>query len=61
MEAESSSNDNVSCSLTPEQLASRRQELIPGLFKRATQVTDIPNGIRFQFATQTGLLLEPVC
>ena len=56
MEAESSSN--VSCSLTPEQLASRRQELIPGLFKRATQVSDVPNGIRFHFASHPGLLLD---
>jgi hypothetical protein len=56
MEAESSSD--VSCSLTPEQLASRRQELIPGLFKRATQVTDIPNGIRFSFSSHAGLLID---
>jgi hypothetical protein len=56
MEAESSSN--VSCSLTPEQLAVRRQELIPGLFKRATRVSDIPNGIRFHFASHAGLLLD---
>ena len=49
---------NLSCSLTPEQLAVRRQELIPGLFKRAEQVNDIPSGIRFRFAAEPGLLTD---
>lgn len=44
------------CTLTPEQLAERRRELIPGLFDRATMISDIPDGIRFQFAPEPGLL-----
>lgn len=55
MESESPSSV-FSCSLTPEQLGARRQELIPGLFKRAEQVSDIPNGLRFRFANEPGLL-----
>ena len=54
MKSESASS--VSCSLTPEQLAARRQELIPGLFKRAGEVSDIPNGLRLRFANEPGLL-----
>ena len=55
---ESESYSNMSCSLTPEQLLIRRQKLVPSLFKRAEQVTDIPNGIRFRFASRPGLLID---
>lgn len=48
----------ASCKLSPNELAARRQELIPGLFKRAENVTDIPNGIRFRFAGKPGLLAD---
>ncbi len=48
----------VSCSLTPEQLQKRRQELIPGLLKRAQEVTDLPNGLRLRFEPRAGLLAE---
>ena len=46
------------CSLSPEQLNARRHELIPGLFKRAEQVTDVPNGLRFRFASKPALLAD---
>lgn len=54
MDAQSSSNP--SCNLTPEQLAVRRQELVPGLLQRAEQVSDIPNGLRLRFSAERGLL-----
>lgn len=47
-----------SCSLSPEQLRERRQELIPGLLKRADELSDLPNGLRLRFAAQAGLLIE---
>ncbi|MGH7215531.1 MAG: hypothetical protein ACREIT_12265 [Tepidisphaeraceae bacterium] len=49
-----------SCSLSPEQLAARRQQLIPGLFERAREVTDIENGLRFRFDGKAGLLTDLV-
>ena len=52
------SSCNQSCTLTPAQLAARRQELIPGLFKRAQLVSNIPSGIRFRFAGEPKLLSD---
>lgn len=46
------------CKLSPEQLATRRQQLIPGLFQRAAAVSDIPNGLRFRFVNEPGLLSD---
>ncbi len=48
----------VSCKLSPEELAARRQQLIPGLFKRAEMVEDIPGGLRFTFISKPGLLID---
>jgi len=48
----------ASCALSPAELAARRQKLIPGLFKRAKKVEDIPNGLRFTFAGKPGLLAD---
>jgi len=47
-----------SCSLSAEHLAARRDELIPGLFKRAKDITDIENGLRFRFDGEAGLLTD---
>ncbi len=55
---QSSLPTEASCNLTPEQLAARRHELIPGLFNRAEQVRDIPNGLSFRFAGRPGLLAD---
>jgi hypothetical protein len=46
------------CSLSPEQLQQRRQALIPGLLKRAEEVTDLDDGLRLRFAHRAGLLAE---
>jgi hypothetical protein len=50
--------EGASCKLSPAELAKRRQELIPGLFKRAEKVEDIDNGLRFQFKSKPGLLAD---
>lgn len=46
------------CSLSPADLAARRHELIPGLFKRASRVDDVENGLRFDFESKPGLLAD---
>jgi len=48
----------VACDLPPEELRRRRDELLPGLVKRAGQVVDLENGLRFHFAAGPGLLGE---
>src|SRR2546425_918328 len=49
---------DASCKLSPKELAARRHELIPGLFNRAQKVEDIPGGLRFHFASKSGLLVD---
>lgn len=46
----------ASCTLSPEQLVARREDLIPGWLRRARQVDELPNGLRFIFASEAGLL-----
>ena len=48
----------IVCTLTPEQLASARSGLIPGLISRAASVSDLDNGLRVTFASTPGLLAE---
>jgi hypothetical protein len=48
----------LACNLPPDELRHRREELLPGLLKRAGQVMDLENGLRFHFATCPGLLSE---
>ena len=48
----------MACNLSPEELRQRRNELLPGLLKRAEQVMDLENGLRFNFAPCLGLLGE---
>jgi len=50
------STSNAHCSLAPEELQKRRQDLIPGLLKRAKEVIDLENGVRARFASSPGLL-----
>ena len=55
-------NPKLACKLSPEQLQKQRQELLPGLFKRADKLTDLTglpdaaDGIRLHFAHRPGLL-----
>ena len=47
-------DEGIACKLSPADLAARRQQLLPGLFGRAEQVTDIPDGVRLRFASAPG-------
>ena len=51
-----SSTPNVHCSLAPEELQKRRQDLIPGLLKHAKEVVNVEDGLRLRFANSPGLL-----
>src|SRR4051812_45601063 len=42
----------VACSLTPEALAARRANLLPGLARLAESTDDLPDGIRLRFAAE---------
>lgn len=46
------------CSLTPDQLHAQRDQLIPGLFRRAEKTEEIANGIRFHFVHKPKLVSE---
>ena len=48
----------VVCTLSPDELRHRRDELLPGLLKRAGPVMDLENGLCFHFAACPGLLGE---
>lgn len=50
----------IACTLTPDELNSRREQLLPGLMKRAKEVTDLENGLRMTFESRPGLLAELV-
>lgn len=62
--AEPSPSIAARCTLSLDELAARRKELIPGLFDRARTVTDVDaladdhDGLRFEFASAPGLLGE---
>ena len=51
-------SEGVSCKLKAEEIAARRQKLIPGLFDRAAQATDLADGIRFRFDPAPSLLRD---
>ncbi len=53
-------NPAIACTLTPDELNSRREQLLPGLMRRASEVTDLANGLRLRFDTHPGLLAELV-
>jgi hypothetical protein len=54
----STSSSSPSCNLSPAQLQERRNALIPGLLKKADNVTDVAHGLRLQFSHRPGLLAE---
>ena len=51
-------SEGVSCKLKADEIAARRQKLIPGLFDRAVQATDLADGIRFRFDPAPSLLRD---
>jgi hypothetical protein len=48
----------LACSLTPDQLRERRDDLLPGLVRRADEVTELDSGWRLRFQSKDGLLAE---
>jgi hypothetical protein len=48
----------IACSLTPEQTASNRAQLLPGLVARARSRENVSGGFRWQFAAAPGLLAD---
>lgn len=48
----------IACTLTPSELAARRDELLPGLLSKATARESIPGGFRWRFNPKVGLLKE---
>jgi hypothetical protein len=60
-EMESRPDPRVSCKLSPEQLQKQRKKLLPGLFKRADNLSDLTDGadgVRLHFKQRPGLLGE---
>lgn len=48
----------LACSLSPENLKARGDQLLPGLIRRAEKVEDLENGLRLRFTSKPGLLAE---
>jgi hypothetical protein len=49
----------IACSLTPDQLAARRHELLPGVIRAATECREIGDGVRYSFAP-SGEILQSI-
>lgn len=50
----------IACTLNEGELASRRNELLPGLLSRADSQDTIPGGFRWRFIETSGLLNKVV-
>jgi len=50
------SNLPIVCTLTPETLAARKAQLLPGLFRRAEKIEATPDGYRLRFAASAETL-----
>src|SRR5688572_17301689 len=48
----------IVCTLTPEQLSAQREDLLPGLLKRADERVPLERGYRMKFTPKPGLLDE---
>lgn len=46
----------IVCTLTPETIATRKAELLPGLFRRAETTERTADGYRLRFAASVGVL-----
>jgi hypothetical protein len=56
--SKTATTSEVTCLLSPDELQKQRQDLLPGLFQRAEKITDLPNGLKFDFPHSPGLLSE---
>ena len=48
----------VACTLSPAAFDARRQNLLPGLWRRADQRHELPNGFRLGFEARPGVLAD---
>jgi hypothetical protein len=48
----------VACTLSPAAFDARRQNLLPGLWRRADQRHALPNGFRLGFEARPGVLAD---
>jgi hypothetical protein len=46
----------IACSWAPADLENRRRGLLPGLVARADSHEDLPDGVRWRFVSEDGLL-----
>ena len=49
-------NEPIMCTLTPGELAARRQTLLPGLLEQVIAREPLPEGLRVRFASDPGIL-----
>jgi hypothetical protein len=47
----------IACTLSASERRARKDELLPGLLKRAEQTEEIPDGRRYRFAASSDVLL----
>ena len=57
-EREDSTSLPIACTLRPDELASMREGLLPGLLARASAKEYIPGGFRWRFDPQSDLVKE---
>jgi hypothetical protein len=48
----------IACTLSRDELSQKREELLPGLLKRAEKVSNLSNGLRLHFTATPGLLAD---
>ena len=49
--------DEIACTLNADDFNRRRVELLPGLIARSAACEELPDGLRWRFAPEDGLLL----
>ena len=50
--------DEIACALDPDDLNRRRVDLLPGLIARSVDREELPDGMRWRFAPEDGLLAQ---
>ena len=48
----------IACTLTPDQLSARRDELLPGLVNQADAISDLEHGVTLSFAASSEVLRQ---
>jgi hypothetical protein len=48
----------IACTLSPEALKARRENLVGALLRRATERTELDDGVRLRFAADADILVE---